>query len=116
MVDLDDSPRRVSPSGGSATRLVAVGLSGRAVVASFAGVALGWRLETALGVVVVVERVRRVVELACLVVGEPGGARAFITEEDARRALEDCLRDEPKWRGLLEVTEVELDHEHTSLN
>ena len=28
----------------------------------------------------------------------------------------DCLRDEPQWRGLLEVTEVELDHEHTSLN
>jgi len=22
----------------------------------------------------------------------------------------------PKWRGRLEVTEVELDHEHTSLN
>ena len=29
---------------------------------------------------------------------------------------EDCLRDEPQWRGRLEVTEVELDHEHTSLN
>jgi hypothetical protein len=40
----------------------------------------------------------------------------FITEEDARRALEDCLRNEPQWRGLLEVSEVELDHEHTSLN
>jgi hypothetical protein len=40
----------------------------------------------------------------------------FITEEDARPALEDCLRDEPRWRGLLEVSEVELDHEHTSLN
>jgi hypothetical protein len=36
---------------------------------------------------------------------------AFITEEDARRALEDCLRDEPGWRGLLEVKEIELDHE-----
>ena len=31
----------------------------------------------------------------------------WITEEDARRALEDCLPDEPQWRGLLEVTEVE---------
>ena len=40
----------------------------------------------------------------------------IITEEDARRALEDCLRDEPQWRDRLEVTEVELDHEHTSLN
>jgi hypothetical protein len=26
------------------------------------------------------------------------------------------LRDEPQWRGRLEVNEVELDHEHTSLN
>jgi hypothetical protein len=34
----------------------------------------------------------------------------------ARRALEECLGDEPQWHGLLEVTEVELDHEHTSLN
>ena len=40
----------------------------------------------------------------------------FVTEEDARRGLEDCLRDEPQWRGLLEVKEVEFDHEHTSLN
>jgi hypothetical protein len=40
----------------------------------------------------------------------------FVTEEDARCALEDCLRDEPQWRGLLEVKEVEFDHEHTSLN
>ena len=40
----------------------------------------------------------------------------FITEEDARRALEDCLREETQWSGRLDVTEVELDHEHTSLN
>jgi hypothetical protein len=25
-------------------------------------------------------------------------------------------RDEPQWSGRLEVTEVELDHEQTSLN
>ena len=25
----------------------------------------------------------------------------FVTEEDARRALEDCLRDEPQRRGRL---------------
>jgi hypothetical protein len=51
---------------------------------------------------------------------DPEAIELFITEEDARRALEDCLRDEPQWRGRLEVTkvevEVELDHEHTSLN
>ena len=44
------------------------------------------------------------------------GEKLFITEEDARRALEDCLREEPQWRDRLEVTEVELDLEHTSLN
>ena len=47
---------------------------------------------------------------------DPEAIELFITEEGARRALEDCLRDEPQWRGRLEVTEVELDHEHTSLN
>ena len=40
----------------------------------------------------------------------------YLCAHDAQHALEDCLRDEPDWRGLLEVTEVELDHEHTSLN
>jgi hypothetical protein len=45
---------------------------------------------------------------------DPEAIELFITEEEARRALEDCLRDEPEWRGRLEVTEVELDHEHTS--
>jgi hypothetical protein len=47
---------------------------------------------------------------------DPEAIELFITEETARRALEDCLRDEPDWRGRLEVTEVELDHEHTLLN
>ena len=47
---------------------------------------------------------------------DPEAIELFITEEDARRALEQCLQDEPQWRGTLEATEVELDHEHTSLN
>ena len=47
---------------------------------------------------------------------DPEAIELFITEEDARRALEDCLRDEPQRSGRLEVTEVELDHERTSLN
>jgi hypothetical protein len=47
---------------------------------------------------------------------DPEAIELFITGEDARRALEDCLRDEPQWTGRLEVTEVELDHERTSLN
>ena len=28
----------------------------------------------------------------------------------------DAVPTSPQWRGLLEVNEVELDHEHTSLN
>ena len=47
---------------------------------------------------------------------DPEAIELFITEEDAKRALEDCLKDEPAWRGLLEVNEVEFDHEHTLLN
>lgn len=40
---------------------------------------------------------------------DPQAIELFITEEDAQRALEDCLRDEPQWRGRLWVEEVELD-------
>jgi hypothetical protein len=40
---------------------------------------------------------------------DPEAIELWITEEDARRALEDCLREEPQWSGRLEVTEVELD-------
>jgi hypothetical protein len=29
-------------------------------------------------------------------------------EQDAQRALEDCLWDEPEWRGLLRVEAIEL--------
>jgi hypothetical protein len=47
---------------------------------------------------------------------DPEAIELFITEADAKRALEACLRDVPEWRGLLEVKEVELDHERTSLN
>jgi hypothetical protein len=34
-----------------------------------------------------------------------------------RNALEECLRDEPQWRGVLSVEDVELDEAApTSLN
>jgi hypothetical protein len=47
---------------------------------------------------------------------DPEAIELFISEEDVPLALDDCLRDEPQWRGRLEVKEVELDHEYTSLN
>jgi hypothetical protein len=48
--------------------------------------------------------------------GDPEAIDVYLAEEDAQPALEDCLRDEPRWRGSVWVEEVELDHEHTSLN
>ena len=40
--------------------------------------------------------------------GDPEAIDIFLSSEDAQRALEDCLADEPEWRGLLGVAEVEL--------
>ncbi len=45
---------------------------------------------------------------------EAGDAEAidvYLSEGGARRALEDCFRDEPQWRGLLNVAEIELSAE-----
>jgi hypothetical protein len=33
----------------------------------------------------------------------------FLREEDAKRALEECLRDEGQWAGALSVESIELD-------
>ena len=33
---------------------------------------------------------------------------SFVREEDAELALADCLADEPEWRGLLRIKELEL--------
>jgi hypothetical protein len=40
--------------------------------------------------------------------GDPEAIDVYLFEQDARRALEDCLRDEPDWQGRLRVEEVEL--------
>lgn len=48
--------------------------------------------------------------------GDPEAIDVYLAEEDAQRALEDCLRDEPQWRGRLWVEEVELDPREQSLN
>ena len=47
---------------------------------------------------------------------DPEVIELLITEQDARRALEDCLQDGPDWRGRLEVTEVELTVSYQSAN
>jgi hypothetical protein len=40
--------------------------------------------------------------------GDPEAIDVYLCEQDALRALEDCIQDEPEWRGLLRVEEVEL--------
>jgi hypothetical protein len=40
--------------------------------------------------------------------GDRKAIDVYLAEEDAQRASEDCLRDEPGWRGLLRVEEIEF--------
>jgi hypothetical protein len=40
--------------------------------------------------------------------GDPEAIDVNLCEQDAQRALENCLRDEPDWRGLLRVEELEF--------
>lgn len=40
--------------------------------------------------------------------GDPEAIDVYLCEQDAQRALEECLRDEPEWRGLLRVEPIEL--------
>jgi uncharacterized Fe-S cluster-containing radical SAM superfamily protein len=40
----------------------------------------------------------------------------YFREEDAQRELEECVGDEPQWRGLLRVEEIELSADRMSLN
>jgi hypothetical protein len=48
---------------------------------------------------------------------ELGDSEAIdLREEDAERALEECLRDEPQRAGLLSVEEIELDECELSAN
>jgi hypothetical protein len=42
-------------------------------------------------------------------IGDTEAIDVFLSEDDADRALAECLRDEPEWRGLLRVQELELD-------
>jgi hypothetical protein len=48
--------------------------------------------------------------------GDPEGIDLFLTEEEAQRALEGCLRDEPEWRGLLRIEALELTSASDSSN
>lgn len=53
---------------------------------------------------------------ALVELGDSESIDLFLREEDARRALEDVLRDEPDWVGLFYVEPVELDDRDLSAN
>jgi hypothetical protein len=48
--------------------------------------------------------------------GDPESIDLFLREEDARRPLDDTLRDEPEWAGALFVAPIELDERDLSTN
>jgi hypothetical protein len=54
-------------------------------------------------------RVYALVEL-----GESEAIDLFLCGDDAQRALEECLSDEPQWAGLLSVEPIELDEREIS--
>jgi hypothetical protein len=41
--------------------------------------------------------------------GDTEAIDVFLNEEDAERALAECIEDEPGWRGLLRVQDIEVD-------
>jgi hypothetical protein len=53
---------------------------------------------------------------ALVEVGDTEAVDVFLREEDANRALEECLGDEPMWADLLSVTPIELNEQDASLN
>jgi hypothetical protein len=53
---------------------------------------------------------------ALVEVGDRKAFDVYLAKEHAQRALEDCLRDEPDWRGLLRIEEVELSADPLSPN
>jgi hypothetical protein len=53
---------------------------------------------------------------ALVELGDSESIDLFLREEDARRALEEILSDEPEWAGLVQVQPVELDDSKISAN
>ena len=53
---------------------------------------------------------------ALVELGDQESIDLFLREEDARRALEECLCDEPGWAPSLYIERVELDGRELSPN
>jgi hypothetical protein len=53
---------------------------------------------------------------ALVEIGDSEAIDLFLREEDAERVLEDAIRDEPDWAGVLRVQAIELDGRDVSAN
>jgi hypothetical protein len=53
---------------------------------------------------------------ALVELGDSEAVDLFLREEDARRALDEILSDEPEWAGLFYVERVELEERNVSPN
>jgi hypothetical protein len=53
---------------------------------------------------------------ALVELGDSESIDLVLREEDARRALQDILSDEPDWAGLFYVEPVEFDERNLSAN
>jgi hypothetical protein len=53
---------------------------------------------------------------ALVELGDSEAIDLFVREKDAERALEDALRDEPDWIGVLRVEPIELGDRTSSPN
>jgi len=53
---------------------------------------------------------------ALVELGDSEAIDLFLREEDARRSLEECIRDEPDWIGTLFGEPIELDERDLSAN
>lgn len=41
--------------------------------------------------------------------GDPEAIDVCLAVKDAEQALDDCLRDEPQWQGMLRIIPIELE-------
>jgi hypothetical protein len=51
---------------------------------------------------------------ALVELGDSEAIDLFLQQQDAERALADCLRDKPEWIGTRRVEQVELDEREPS--
>jgi hypothetical protein len=59
---------------------------------------------------------RSVRAYALVELGDSEAIDLFFREDDAHAALEEAIRDEPDWAGLLCVEEIEVDERDVSVN